>query len=299
MTARSNVNPVGKAGTIQRFPAGHFRLAITSAHPADQAPAPRTTREASMGILIIKGSRLRLEDLSIRLDGEGNVETGPTTITQAIDIWPEWLQIAIEAEARAAESRRALDVIAYLEHDERHAKALGTELRASLVALAAVASTFDSFHDSLRRRLRTQPDVGKRSARWRLIAETIRRAFVIPQSVLPNLRQPLQQIFRFRDLGVHPSADFQGPVTHPAMQAGVHPLYAINRHENAATATAFAITILAQLPTATRDTEPEVRDWIEASLPPEIARLDALRCSNGPERIVDDTGSWIRSSEDT
>ncbi len=246
----------------------------------------------AVGIFITKGSRLRLSDLKLEVDKDGNFQAGPVTFSLAVDMWPHWLRIAIEQEARTEEARRQLEHLeeATEEHGQDHVLALDRELRPGMVAISAGAFTFDAFHASVRDRLRSQPQVGRRSSRPKLIAETLRRGFAIKPEPFANIRVAIIELFEFRDWSVHPPAGFLAPAVHPVMDVGVAAHYMRFRLENVRTVTRMTTQVLSQLSDVTRDGEPVVRDWAEETIRRELLELDLLREELGLGRLLNDEG---------
>jgi hypothetical protein len=85
---------------------------------------------------------------------------------------------------------------------------LSTGLQAGLVAIAAFAFTFDGFYDTVRNELGRHPDEGswKRTGTSRAaqVCETLRYNLKLGPKFAGQLRQCIDELFKFRSRAVHP-----------------------------------------------------------------------------------------------
>jgi hypothetical protein len=121
-------------------------------------------------------------------------------------VW-QWAQIAVKHEAEAREARAEGEIN-------------NDELQASMVCIAATAFALDAIYaeqreivpEEHRKKWRDQG-----TARWKLIYETLRRAFKLPRA----LRDEIEWLFERDELGrdflVHPDADFRDAADHPLL----------------------------------------------------------------------------------
>jgi len=121
-------------------------------------------------------------------------------------VW-QWAQIAVkhEAEAHDVRGRGEID---------------NNELQASMVCIAATAFALDAIYAEQREVVPEkdrQKWLDNRTARWRQIYETLRRAFRLCR----GLRAEMQWLFERDELGrdflVHPDAEFREPADHPLL----------------------------------------------------------------------------------
>ncbi len=105
-------------------------------------------------------------------------------------------------------------------------------------AAVAAATFFEALYAATReyvrpppRRARSEPC--KRTARYKQVAEQLRRAFGLRKHGSANLRQVLGEVYRFRDAAVHPSAGFTAPVSHPTLGVLVEPRFVMFGFESA------------------------------------------------------------------
>lgn len=139
-----------------------------------------------------------------------------------------WLEIALEHLAMARIHHEA--VLPARRADADFGDALKQELKEGMQAAVAAATFFEALYAATReyvrpppRRARSEPC--KRTARYKQVAEQLRRAFGLRKNGTANLRQVLGEVYRFRDAAVHPSAGFTAPVSHPALGVLVEPRF--------------------------------------------------------------------------
>ena len=77
------------------------------------------------------------------------------------------------------------------------------------------------------------------------------------------LRGNLNELFKFRDLAVHPSGAATAPVLHPELQTGVEWRFAAFRAENARPLVQAARSIIDELVTKGKPTTPEIASYAE------------------------------------
>ena len=207
------------------------------------------------GIFVSRGARFSIPEFEVTESPEG-VISGPESITLHLsyDMYPQWLRVAVEhAEAAilaAVEVDRqwATDV----EDARARSDAIEAEQRASMQSMVAAAVAFDGMFGMIDdvAPLKTETKDAwrangtKRPAR---IAAALRHAFRIPNTEFKKVRQFLDELFRFRDLAVHPASRAEPAIEHPRISTGVEPRFVIFRAENAVLAAGQALTIIHQL----------------------------------------------------
>jgi len=60
------------------------------------------------GIFISEGMRLRITDFTLRIGEDGSVDSSMQWQV-ALDVWPMWLDVAIDHAVRAVEARSELE----------------------------------------------------------------------------------------------------------------------------------------------------------------------------------------------
>ena len=154
------------------------------------------------------------------------------------DVAPTWLKLALE-QARVADACRRDRIVAWNEtDDQRKASALERECTASMQATMSAAIAVDALYASVHPLValpESQIDTWRRkkTARPVQISETLRRAFKLSQRNAGEVRNNLNQLFKHRDMAVHPKAHLQPAVLHPELGVGIEWRFDAFRSHNA------------------------------------------------------------------
>ena len=239
------------------------------------------------GIFISEGMRLRITDFTLRIGRDGSVDRSMQWQV-ALDVWPMWLDVAIDHAVRALEVRselvKELDVADGKIEGDLQARLMSEEAKAGMVAIAAAAFALDNFADVIREFV---PDIEAAKAEWRKagtarhkqISETIRRTFKISNEGARTLAQIIGEVFRFRDWAVHPSGSFRQPLQHDLVDVGVEWRFVAFRPDNAVNSVRAATSILSQCISSPRLENEKLVEWCDAAKPrvdPRQERADAL-----------------------
>lgn len=176
------------------------------------------------GVLISRGvtPRIPVAGLTIGIGPDG-CPTGSAKLELQLDTCIHWLEIALEHLSQAKKIRE--DLLLQRASCAPDFAALDLEFKACVQASVAAATFFEALHAVVLERLPIKPSSKgeirrQRSARYAVVAETLRQAFGLRKQGAANLRSVLKEIYKFRDEAVHPSAKFSEPVAHPVL--GVH-----------------------------------------------------------------------------
>jgi hypothetical protein len=215
------------------------------------------------GVRWTTNSDLRLSGLSfpLALDGTPMRHAGQATVELRTDMWPFWLEEAIEAAVAASGYAAQMPpVVERLEASEHDAAAVETELdellfrelRASMRAITASAFAIDAFYASVKARSPNHPQqaawTNNRTARDVQVTETFRYHLGIGNATsITEIRSRVSQIFEYRDWAVHPGARFREPEYRPDLNVAVDWHFKAFRGENAVTATAWTVSLLDSL----------------------------------------------------
>ena len=129
----------------------------------------------------------------------------------------------------------------------------------ALDAYYAVISTMIALPEDLTAKWREN-----RTARHAQISEVLRRAFTLKPEGFAALRQKLREIYRLRDLAVHPSGKIEAPILHPELQVGVEWRFANFRFENALLVVRESVRMIDELVTSGRPKSPEIRAYCDS-----------------------------------
>lgn len=175
--------------------------------------------------------------LAIGIGGDGNF-TGNLTLHVRFDVCPTWVELSLR-HLEEAKAKRADREAAWAGTNEGlKASTLEREFEASMQAVMSAAIAFDAFYSIMQTHVVLPPSLvdrwrTKRTSRYSQVTEVLRRAFHLKTKGTAALRQNLKEIYRFRDLAVHPSGKIEAPILHPELNVGVEWRFACFRTQNA------------------------------------------------------------------
>jgi hypothetical protein len=204
--------------------------------------------------------------LSIGPNGE---LTSSLTVHILLDVFPYWLEITLghleEVESLHQDVLRAWGS----PDDEALVRAMEAEFTAAMQCIMA-AIAIDAFYAAVKRHIELPESLtaawrNKRTARHRQITEVLRRAFVISPNGGRQLRDIVRELFRYRDLAVHPSAGSAEPVWHPDLNFGAEWRFVAFRLHNAKALAGATLSVIAQLLSRPRSTYPRLATYAAAA----------------------------------
>ncbi len=190
------------------------------------------------GIRISQGMTLSIADLRLRIGSNGEIEAGPIKVNLRYDVVPTWLEIAMAHQAAALEARARREAVWSEDDEDAKSRGLEAEFQAAIQAIVAAAVCWEALYgilvghvelpDGVKQKWRTN-----RVSRYVQVTEVVRRAFKLKPNGVKALRQNLKEIYRYRDLAVHPSGIGQEAIHHPELQVGTEWRYVYFRASNA------------------------------------------------------------------
>lgn len=201
------------------------------------------------GIYIAKGTTLTISNLSIQFGENGEVSASPISLNVHFDVGPTWIQIAKRHLAIALESQVRRQAAWQGTDETKKGDSLEREFEASMQAIMAAAIAWDAVYAVLQGYVELPPALlekwrSRRTARYSQVTEVVRRAFALKEKSAGILRQNLRELYRYRDLAVHPSGKKQAPINHPDLDVGVEWRFVYFRAENAELAVSVAAAML-------------------------------------------------------
>lgn len=191
------------------------------------------------GVFISRGMTVAIPKggLTIGTADDGSF-SGSVTLHVRFDVCPTWIELALRHLSDANEKRIAREAAWAGTNEEMKAAALEREFEASMQAIMAAAISIDAFYAVIQPYVPLDPGLvkqwrDKRTPRYAQITEVIRRAFLLKPKGTATLRKNLKEIFRLRDLAVHPSGKIEAPILHPELNVGVEWRFAFFRAHNA------------------------------------------------------------------
>ena len=217
------------------------------------------------GVFIMRGMRIRVPagGLMMAVDAAGSPSMS-LTMELAVDLTPHWLSCAIEHLVAAKAARVEADACARRGDEQGMGAALQREVRASMQAIVGAATAFDAFYALLREYVPVPSDLSRRwrknrTARHRQVLEVMKRALRLSGESFAGVQRVLAEVYRVRDMAVHPSAAFGSVVRHPGLPINSDWRLAAFRVENATAAVQSAVSIIAQSHGLVRDKHSELR----------------------------------------
>ena len=184
------------------------------------------------------------------------------------DVCPTWLELASRHLSEAQERKLARIVAWNSDDEDAKAATMEAEFESSMQAIMAAAIAIDSFYAALRDKASIPDETVQvwrrnRTARHKQIAEVLRRAFsLIPRDCV-NLRKDLKEIFRVRDMAVHPLGNVAAPVLHPELQVGVEWRFELFRADNAEAIVGAARSVVHELVAKGNPSTPEIQSYVD------------------------------------
>jgi hypothetical protein len=230
------------------------------------------------GVFITRGMRVTIPSGGLTLAiGNHRKVTGNVTIHVRFDVCPTWVQLALR-HLDDAKAKKALRVAAWAGADEdQKAATLEREFEAAMQAIMAAAIAVDAFYALIQSHVHLPPSIvtkwrTNRTARYRQVTEVLQRGFQLKPKGVGILRQNLKEIYRVRDLAVHPSGKIEAPILHPELGVGVEWRFAYFSADNAELLVNAATWILWQLAYMGKPKDPEIQGYI-AGLRPRLGDL--------------------------
>lgn len=215
------------------------------------------------GVFIVEGMSLQIPAGAITLHADGRITADPIIPQLRFDVWPQWLITARE-HVRLTEAAYS-ELQAAIERDDDGAKGkyLAEEFRAAAVSLSACAFAVDAFYASVYAHMPKRPTkakAGRKTARHRWIAETLRQAFKASPESASQWRAFLRTLFAIRDAAVHPSAEFRDAILREDVGIGTEWHFTVFTAPQAIRAY-YATTTLIYACLGTEQTDDEFRQW--------------------------------------
>ena len=170
------------------------------------------------GVFITHGARVTIPAGGFRIGLAGE----PTlTIHLALNMCPIWCELAFEHLREARRYHEAARAAWLGTDDDVLGTALISECKHGMQAVHSAATAVDALYAALKNELADAlllPPAGgggRRPARYRHVAEVIRRSFQVQPRKAVRIRSALRELYRFRDWAAHPPQEAQQPIRHP------------------------------------------------------------------------------------
>jgi hypothetical protein len=233
------------------------------------------------GLFIVRRQGLRIPTggLTFSINDDGTISGSLNRIEFSLDMCALWLRVAMDqledsmaAQTAAIEASRAGD-------DQELGKHLEAECTAGMLAICSAAFGLDAIYAALKDR---SPRVAgiptsmtkRRSARFKIVAEALRREFRIGPKGIMQVHNILKEVYRFRDQAVHPKGAFALPVLKAEINKVTEWRFVSFGAPSARTAVRATVALLAQGVERPRNANAEVAAYLKG-LTPELQTLAA------------------------
>jgi hypothetical protein len=213
------------------------------------------------GVFISRGMTLGIPagGFAISFDPDGT-PTSSLTFHVHFDVCPTWCELAMTHLASAKSSRIARVGAWAGNNEDEKSSCLEREFEASMQATMAAAIALDAFYSVIQTHVQLPASLverwrAKRTSRYSQVTEVLRRGFHLKPQETKVLRQNVKEIYRFRDLAVHPSGKLEAPLLHSELNVGVEWRFAYFSAARAETLVNASIAIIRELANNGKPTE--------------------------------------------
>lgn len=179
--------------------------------------------------------------------------SGQLTLHLAYDVVPIWFKIALQNSA-AAEAAEVIRKAAWrTDNADEKLNSLEQECVATMQCITATAIALDALYSQIKLRVPSvtaelmQTWRKNKTPRYAQVFEVLRRGFKPDPAYAKKLRAFLKDVFKLRDLAVHPHAETRAPIMHPEVRIMMEGRFSIFRAENARVCTESLKSILFDL----------------------------------------------------
>jgi hypothetical protein len=222
-------------------------------------------------VFITEGMSLRIPKggVSISVDDSGQPEVSLTALHVVYEIWPNWLEIAFDNAERSQGLRQRLRGVE-TDNESEKGRLLVEECKAAMVGITSSVIGLDAFYAGVCERLPAYSELRsrwasqkKKPSRSGQVSQVFHRAFRYEPSVYSRLVAALKELYKIRDVAVHPSAGFQPPVQHDILGVGVEWRFATFTATNAIKAVSLSCDIIHHSIEVPRASLPDLGEWCE------------------------------------
>ena len=148
--------------------------------------------------------QISIPEFFIQISPDGDIDATPLILHTGIDLCPYWLEIAYDHLRCTEEASNQLLNAKKEQNDERIADALKAEFTEGMQTIMASAVAMDAYYANAKERIAIPDELIQTwrkngTARYRQIAEALRRAFLMSEDSAKQIRVILKQNFGFRE----------------------------------------------------------------------------------------------------
>lgn len=235
--------------------------------PDNFSPTSPPHRAGVSGVLVTKGAQIVIPAGGFKLfHGEGGIGRDTLELHLSLSMCPIWCDLAV-GHVEAARVCRICTIQAWETiSDDTFATALIAEAAASMQALVAAAIAIDALYAGIKDCYVLPDEVvtaWKRNgtARFKQVAELLRRALQIKPRQAVLVRKALQHIYEFRDWSVHPPARAREPLRHPSFGAVMEWRLATFTYQNARELVRATLSLCSQAAVKGKDGDDRLKNY--------------------------------------
>lgn len=218
------------------------------------------------GVFITKGMTVSIPHFQLKIGEGGEIEGDPITLHVRFDVCPTWVMLAKRHLETALAAREQRELIWAGTDETAKAESLEREFESSMQAIMAAAIAWDAAYALLREHVAIPEALVQRwragrTARYSQVTEVIRRAFKLKPKGAAVMRANLKEIYRYRDMAVHPSGKIEAALLHPELNVGVEWRFVYFRASNAEIAVCGAASMLWDLAHEGKAKDPKIVEY--------------------------------------
>jgi hypothetical protein len=227
------------------------------------------------GVFISKGMNVGVPvgGLQISIDPSGRLESS-LQLQLHFDVVPSWTALALKHLADSHNDKLARERAWSADVEDDKGLTLEREFQSSMQAIMSSAIALDAFYAALQDKIQIDQTLrdkwrANRTARYAQITEVIRMAFQLKPKGSGTLRDNLKEIYKLRDLAVHPSASLKDPILHPELGVGVEWRFYYFRFDHALLVVRCAVETIHELVTRGTSSNDAIKNY-SATLKPQF-----------------------------
>lgn len=220
--------------------------------PDDFSPPLPPHRADLRGVLITKGSQVSIPPGGFKIfhKADGTLESS-IELHVGLNMCPIWCDVAVQLVIAARECRTRTVEAWHTPSDDAFSNALLAEATISMQATVAAATAIDALYASVKDCYRPPQELvdawkRKGTARYKQVAELLRRALDVKPRPAVLVRRALGHIYEFRDWSVHPPARAREPLRHPTFNSVMEWRLATFTYQNAREMTQASLSLARQ-----------------------------------------------------
>ena len=203
------------------------------------------------GLFITKGMNVSIPEFSLSINESGDINSEKMTIHTGLDMCPYWIEIAYTRLNETDDIHEKLILAKNDNNESLMGDLLQKEFTSGMQAIMAGCIAIDSYYASIKDFAEIPEDLARTwqkngTARYKQIAEILKRTFVIPQDLFLKIRKILEQSFGLRDMAVHPKHGTDLPVLYPEINKISDWRYAAFRYTNVKAVVGHSLSIIYQ-----------------------------------------------------